>query len=311
MKKKFVLALALALTLSLTACNKPESKPAASSPEQSVTESTPEQTPPVESEPEQTKETAPVESVPEQPEEPESVDLFTDTNETVYVTSTVDLLVDPDENSGKIGQLNWGDSVLRTGIGIDDLSDWSEIQLANGSIAYVASEYLTTTNLVEEEAARKAAEQKAQEEAARKAAEQKAQEEAARKAAEQKAQEEAARKAAEQKAQEEAARKAAEQKAQEEAAKKAETPAQTPSASAGNTTGNSELDSYLKSLGIAPMPSVVDTSNKEALKEQYKKEEDPELKAYYEWWDNATPEERGQHTVEDWKSMGGYNTIRN
>lgn len=147
MKKKFVLALALALTLSLTACNKPESKPAASSPEQSVTESTPEQTPPVESEPEQTKETAPVESVPEQPE---SVDLFTDTNETVYVTSTVDLLVDPDENSGKIGQLNWGDSVLRTGIGIDDVSGWSEIQLANGSIAYVASEYLTTTNLVEQ-----------------------------------------------------------------------------------------------------------------------------------------------------------------
>ena len=47
--------------------------------------------------------------------------------------------------------------MLRTGIGIDDVSGWSEIQLANGSIAYVASEYLTTTNLVEQ----KAAEQKA------------------------------------------------------------------------------------------------------------------------------------------------------
>ena len=76
-----------------------------------------------------------------------------------------------------------------------------------------------------EEAAKKAAEEKAaQEEAARKEAEEKAaQEEAARKAAEEKAaQEEAARKAAEEKAaQEEAARKAAEERAaQEEAARK-------------------------------------------------------------------------------------------
>ena len=170
MKKKFVLALALALTLSLTACNKPEPTPAASSPEQSVTESTPEQTPPAESIPEQPESTAPVETVPEHSEpislvesepeqpaeatlvvEPEPVDLFTDTNETVYATSTVNIRSNPDTNSEKMGQLNWGDSVLRTGIGMDDVADWSEVQLSNGSIAYISSKYLSTAKPVEQQ----------------------------------------------------------------------------------------------------------------------------------------------------------------
>ena len=169
MKKKFVLALALALTLSLSACKKPEPTPAASSPEQSVTESTSKQTPPAESIPEQPESTAPVETTPEQSEpitpvesepeqpeeatlvvEPEPVDLFTDTNETVYATSTVNIRSKPDTNSEKMGQLNWSDSVLRTGIGMDDVADWSEVQLSNGSIAYISSEYLSTTKPVEQ-----------------------------------------------------------------------------------------------------------------------------------------------------------------
>lgn len=172
MKKKFVLALALALTLSLSACKKPEPTPAASSPEQSVTESTSKQTPPAESIPEQPESTAPVETTPEQSEpitpvesepeqpeeatlvvEPEPVDLFTDTNETVYATSTVNIRSKPDTNSEKMGQLNWSDSVLRTGIGMDDVADWSEVQLSNGSIAYISSEYLSTTKPVEQKPA--------------------------------------------------------------------------------------------------------------------------------------------------------------
>lgn len=195
MKKKFVLALTLALTLSLTACNKPESKPAASSPEQSVSESTPEQAPPAESIPEQPESTAPVEttpeqsapitpveSEPEQPEEatlvvePEPVDLFTDTNETVYATSTVNIRSKPDTNSEKMGQLNWSDSVLRTGIGMDDVADWSEVQLSDGSIAYISSKYLSTTKPVEQKPVSQAPtpSQTQQQEAQKKQEEQKA-----------------------------------------------------------------------------------------------------------------------------------------
>ena len=160
MKKKFALALALALTLSLTACNNPKAEPAASSPEQSVTEVStpdesvpgqPEEAAPTESTPEQPEETPAVEAAPEEPvstepiEEPtpaEPVDLFTDTNETVYATTTVNIRSKPDSNSAKLGQLSWSDSVLRTGI--DTASGWSEIQLADGSTAYISSKYLTT-----------------------------------------------------------------------------------------------------------------------------------------------------------------------
>ena len=160
MKKKFTFALALALVLSLTACNNPKAEPAASSPEQSVTEVStpdesvpeqPEEPAPTESTPEQPEETPPVEAAPEEPvstepiEEPtpaEPVDLFTDTNETVYATTTVNIRSKPDTNSAKLGQLSWSDSVLRTGI--DTASGWSEIQLADGSIAYISSKYLTT-----------------------------------------------------------------------------------------------------------------------------------------------------------------------
>ena len=165
MKKKFALALALALTLSLTACNKPEPAPAAPSPSETITETapvapTPEPTPeqpeeaaPTESTPEQPEETPAVEVAPEEPistepiEEPspaEPVDLFTDTSETVYATSTVNIRSEPDANSKKVGQLNWSDSVLRTGVGFADTSGWSEVELADGSTAYVSSKYLTT-----------------------------------------------------------------------------------------------------------------------------------------------------------------------
>ena len=164
MKKKFALALALALTLSLTACTEKQQEP---SPDQSVTVSTPEQ--PVESAPdesvlEQPVESAPTESTPEQPVEstpvepvpeqsapvvePKPVDLFTDTNETVYAVSTVNIRSKPDTNSEKLGQLSWSDSVLRTGI--DTASGWSEVQLADGSTAYISSKYLTTTKPAEQ-----------------------------------------------------------------------------------------------------------------------------------------------------------------
>ena len=190
MKKKFALALALALSLSLTACNKPESKPAASSPEQSVTESTPEQ--PEEPAPEQPEEPAPTEPAPEQ--QPEStdpvetpveqqpvekpvetpvevtkpvetkpvettkpveqtkpVDLFTDTNETVYATSTVNIRSKPDTNSKKLGQLVSGNSVNRIGVGRDSLVGWSEVKLTDGTIAYIRSDYLSTTKPVQQQ----------------------------------------------------------------------------------------------------------------------------------------------------------------
>ena len=173
MKKKFALALALALTLSLTACKQPAAEPAASSLEQSVTEaSTPdesvpeqsEEADPAESTPEQFEEAAPVEPTLEQPEEPapvepqpeqsapvaepEPVDLFTDTNETVYATTTVNIRSKPDSNSKKLGQLASGNSVTRTGV--DTNSGWSEIKLSDGSTGYISSKYLTTTKPVQQ-----------------------------------------------------------------------------------------------------------------------------------------------------------------
>ena len=175
MKKKFVLALALALTLSLTACNKPEPAPAAPSPSETITETapvaptpeptpeqpeeptptepTPEQPTPAESIPELPQETPAVEVAPEEPvstepiEEPtpaEPVDLFTDTSETVYATQTVNIRSNPDAGSEKVGQLSWSDSILRTGVGFADTSGWSEVELADGSTAYISSKYLST-----------------------------------------------------------------------------------------------------------------------------------------------------------------------
>ena len=73
---------------------------------------------------------------------------FTDCNETVYATGTVNLRSGPSTNDEKVGALNKNQSVTRIGIGTGDYSSWSKVKLSDGSEVYVASKYLTTTKPV-------------------------------------------------------------------------------------------------------------------------------------------------------------------
>ena len=157
MKKTLIYALALALALSLTACGQPNAEqPTDPAPSTSVPEpiATPEpiKDPVPESEPEQTP-AAPVETEDTQPpEETESqedeVQLFTDVNETVYATGTVNLRNGAGTSFDKAGSLNKGDSVTRVGIGTAEAEGWSRIQLSDGSLVYVSNKYLSTTKPV-------------------------------------------------------------------------------------------------------------------------------------------------------------------
>ena len=76
---------------------------------------------------------------------PEATLTFTEVNETVYATGTVNLRSGPSTDDAKVGQLNKVQSVTRTGIGTGDYSSWSRIKLSDGTEVYVASSYLTTT----------------------------------------------------------------------------------------------------------------------------------------------------------------------
>ena len=73
---------------------------------------------------------------------------FTDCNETVYATGTVNLRSGPSTNDEKVGALNKNQSVTRIGVGTGDYANWSKVRLSDGSEVYVASKYLTTTKPV-------------------------------------------------------------------------------------------------------------------------------------------------------------------
>ena len=168
MKKVLIFCLSAALLLvSLTACHKPQAdQPTEPDPPQTVTTtqadvSTPEPLadpkpePPEQApaSPDQLSDTIP--AAPDEvedtqpPEETESqedeVQLFTEVNETVYATGTVNLRSGPSTAHDKVGSLNKSDSVTRVGIGTADAEGWSRIQLSDGSIVYVSNKYLSTT----------------------------------------------------------------------------------------------------------------------------------------------------------------------
>ena len=159
MKKALIYTLSLALLLSLAACHKPQAEqptdpaPSTSTPEPIATPEPIKDTAP-EPEPEQTP-AAPVETEDTQPpEETESqedeVQLFTDVNETVYATGTVNIRSSWSAESEKLGSLNKGDSATRTGTAIagTEAEGWSRIQLSDGSLVYVSNKYLSTTKPV-------------------------------------------------------------------------------------------------------------------------------------------------------------------
>ena len=78
----------------------------------------------------------------------EAVDPFTEVNETVYATGTVNLRSGPSTAHDKVGSLNKSDSVTRVGIGTGEAEGWSRIQLSDGSTVYVSNSYLSTTKPV-------------------------------------------------------------------------------------------------------------------------------------------------------------------
>ena len=156
MKKALIYALALAHALSLTACSQPKTEqptdpaPSTSAPEPIATPEPIKDTTP-EPEPEQTP-AAPVETEDTQPPEEtesqvEQVQLFTDCNETVYATGTVNIRASYTADSEKLGSLNKGNSVTRTGTAITgtEAEGWSRIQLSDGCTVYVSNKYLSTT----------------------------------------------------------------------------------------------------------------------------------------------------------------------
>ena len=160
MKKALIYALALALALSLTSCGQPKAEqptdpaPSTSAPEPIATPEPIKDTAP-EPEPEQTP-AAPVETEdtqrPEEtePQEAEQVQLFTEVNETVYATGTVNIRASYTADSDKLGSLSAGESVTRTGIAIEgtEAEGWSRVVLFDGTTAYISNNYLSTTKPV-------------------------------------------------------------------------------------------------------------------------------------------------------------------
>ena len=84
--------------------------------------------------------TAPV-SQEETPVPEEVGPKFTEVNETVYATTSVNVRSSYSADSDKVGSLSAGASVTRTGVGDNG---WSRIVYGD-SVAYVNSSYLTTT----------------------------------------------------------------------------------------------------------------------------------------------------------------------
>ncbi len=160
MKRKYLaLGLSAVLVLSLASCGGQQ--------EQTPQEPTPEiqQAEPIKTEPVITPEEIKREIVPtaskEAPEENQDiieidvteeagestpeVQLFTDCNETVYATGTVNIRASYTADSNKLGSLTRGQSITRTGVGVNDADGWSRVQLADGSTAYISNKYLSVT----------------------------------------------------------------------------------------------------------------------------------------------------------------------
>ena len=87
-----------------------------------------------------TAETTPV-SKEEKPVSKEVGPKFTEVNETVYATTSVNVRSSYSADSDKVGSLSSGASATRTGVGDNG---WSRIVYGD-SVAYVSSDYLTTT----------------------------------------------------------------------------------------------------------------------------------------------------------------------
>ena len=150
MKKAIIYGMSLALILSMTACGGSNENAA----DQSQETSTPEVSQSMESStptPEQTTQTAPETtptpesvSTPARDDTTEQEQLFTDCNETLYATTTVNVRDTYSTSGNKLGSLAKAQEITRTGIGIGDADGWSRV-VFQGQEAYVSSDYLSAT----------------------------------------------------------------------------------------------------------------------------------------------------------------------
>ena len=163
MKQRILITgLSLLLTFSLAGCGGQQTQQEPQEPKQEVQQSGAISTEPP-AEPLEVKqevvptatavpsEADPAEEVADQQEDlTEAVQLFEDCNETVYATGTVNIRASYTADSEKLGSLNKGDSVTRTGTAITgtEAEGWSRIQLSDGSTVYVSNKYLSTTKPV-------------------------------------------------------------------------------------------------------------------------------------------------------------------
>lgn len=95
----------------------------------------------------------------------EPVELFTDVEETVYATGTVNIRSSWSVESEKLGSLGKGDSVTRTGIAIEgtEAEGWSRVKISDGQaedgteqfkIVYISNKYLSTTKPTQAQASK-------------------------------------------------------------------------------------------------------------------------------------------------------------
>lgn len=151
MKKAIIYGMSLALILSMTACggsndNAADSTQDTSTPEvsQSVETTAPDVEQATQTTQETTPEATPETEQPPQEETPAPEEVgpkFTEVNETVYATTSVNVRSSYSADSDKVGSLSAGASATRTGVGDNG---WSRIVYGD-SVAYVSSDYLTTT----------------------------------------------------------------------------------------------------------------------------------------------------------------------
>lgn len=92
----------------------------------------------------QTDENSDQDSQEEEPAEEPSY--FTEVSEEVWATGTVNIRLEPSMEGEVLGQFNQGDSTIRTGIGLDEYSEWSRVEL-DGKVVYVATSYLSTSKV--------------------------------------------------------------------------------------------------------------------------------------------------------------------
>lgn len=149
MEKKSIAVLIVtgAMVLGLSACgtngatsDNADSSQSTSTPVVTEPVDTSNQTQEVEKTTPDTAETTPV-SKEENPVSKEVGPKFTEVNETVYATTSVNVRSSYSADSDKVGSLSSGASATRTGVGDNG---WSRIVYGD-SVAYVSSDYLTTT----------------------------------------------------------------------------------------------------------------------------------------------------------------------